>query len=86
MPLLKEMSDFTVDPKTLLDLVKQHRCLYDKTCLDFKSLDKKAASWAEVAAEINCDNPALLKKKYLSIRTTLGRYFKKQDILGNFIN
>ena len=82
MSALHEMSDFTVDPFQLLELVRKYRCIYDKSCFDFKNQEKKAAAWEVIAAEMNCDNANLLRKKYLSIRTTLGRYFKKQTILG----
>ena len=66
-----------LDCRMLMNCVQNYNVLYDRTCRDFKILQKKKNMWKEISETLGI-TVKQAKTRYNTIRTNFSKYIKKQ--------
>ena len=66
-----------LDSETFMNCVRNYKVLYDRTCRDFKILQKKNNTWKEISETLGI-TVEQAKTRYSTIRTNFSKYIKKQ--------
>uniref|UniRef100_A0A0K8V279 MADF domain-containing protein n=1 Tax=Bactrocera latifrons TaxID=174628 RepID=A0A0K8V279_BACLA len=77
-----------MDDSKLINLVKQHDCIYNKNNIDYKSISKKRAAWQRIACEMGVHGIVYLlninrKLKYSNINLIIK---SEQDCVRRWTN
>ena len=71
-----EAEETCLKNETLINMVQNYRCIYDKSCKDYKDTRKKRDAWTEIAQKLKVDVTEA-QKRYTNIRTNFSKYIKK---------
>ena len=63
-----EETSVEIDNETLMNCVQNYRCIYDKSCSDYRVLQKKRNTWKKISESLNLPVD-VAQKRYNSIRT-----------------
>ena len=74
-----EETSVEIDNETLMNNVQNYRCIYDKSCVDYKVPQKKRNAWQKIAESMKLPVD-VIQKRYSSIRTVFSRYIKSLSV------
>lgn len=63
-----------------VQIIKQHRCLYDKKVPEYRNKDFQEKSWVDIARETK-ESVSHCKERWRNLRACLSRYIKQQSSL-----
>ena len=71
-----------IDDEMLMNYVQNYRCIYDKTCVDYRKPQAKRNAWKSIAKSMDLPDGShdLIKNRYTSIRTVFSKYVKSLTI------
>lgn len=61
-----------------VNIVKRHKCLYDKKVPEYRNKDEQEKSWMEIAQETR-ESVSHCKERWRNLRACLSRYIKQQS-------
>ena len=71
-----EETSVEIDSETLMNCVQNYRCIYDKSCSDYRVLQKKCNAWKKISESLNLPVD-VAQKRYNNIRTVFTRHTSK---------
>ena len=69
-----EETSVEIDNETLMNCVQNYRCIYDKSCSDYRVLQKKRNAWQKIGESLNLPVD-VAQKRYNNIRTVQNMCF-----------